>query len=127
MGSPRLDEIMEECPTCIVVLTGRKHLEQEVEEAGGMLYVLKPLIGNQVRRVVESARLRFQHFQEVRAQATTPEEAKATWQAVQHALNLLVGREAISEEDGFAHLVQRAKAEGSSLGLAAEHLVAELT
>ncbi len=107
---PQLDglsatrKIMANCPTCVVVLTGLHSVRREAEEAGAMLYLLKPLLAPQIPNVIEAACARFRRFQQVRAQTSSSEEAGATWQAVVRASNLLIARECISEEDAFVHL-----------------------
>jgi AmiR/NasT family two-component response regulator len=51
--------LMEECPTCVVVVTGRARLDAEAERAGAMHYVVKPLAESQIRSLIEGAQ---QHF-----------------------------------------------------------------
>jgi AmiR/NasT family two-component response regulator len=54
-------KIMQEAPTCIVVLTASDkapHLKQ-AEEAGAMAYLLKPVSSDQILPTIEKARIRF--------------------------------------------------------------------
>ncbi len=119
-------EIMQACPTCVVIVTGRAQLEQAARQAGAMSYVMKPLLGSQIPRVVEAARQRFRRFEEVRRASASPEEAVETWQAVQRAIDVLVGRDSLSEDDALAHLQQHAREQSLPLRAAAEELIREL-
>ncbi len=120
-------KIMTACPTCVVMLTGLHSARREAEEAGAMLYLVKPLLAQQIPNVIEAASARFRRFREVRAQTASPEEAGAAWQAIIRATNLLVARECISEEDAFVLLQERAQDDSSSLAAAADRVAAELT
>jgi len=115
--------VMERCPTCVVIVTGKARLEEAAEQAGAMSYVLKPLLGNQISPVVNVARHRFAHFTTVRTESATPPEALAAWQVVMRAVKLLVGRDTITEDEAFHRLQTRARASGTTLqGGAAEFL-----
>jgi response regulator NasT len=71
-------ELVETCPTCVVMVTGNAHFEQDAAEAGAMGYVVKPP-GESIASVVESARERFRCFLEICDQAADIEEALKTW------------------------------------------------
>jgi len=115
--------VMEKCPTCVVIITGKARLEEAAERAGAMSCVLKPLLGNQISPVVEIARHRFAHFMAVRTESATPQAALEDWQVVMRAVKLLVGRDTITEDEAFHRLQRRARESETTLqGAAAELL-----
>jgi AmiR/NasT family two-component response regulator len=55
-------EIMETCPTCVIVVTGNRHSCGAAAEAGAMGYAAKPLRANQMPSLVDAALGRFGRF-----------------------------------------------------------------
>ena len=96
--------LMEKCPMCVVIVTGKGLQEQAAEQAGAMSCVTKPLFGDHVASVVETARRWFQQFLEVRAQAVDFNDMMVKWRQVRKAVLLLMQQERISEEASLAKL-----------------------
>lgn len=104
----------------MVIVTGRGRSEQAAAEAGAMSYVTKPLLSSQIPLVVDTARRRFDRFQEVMNEAASFAQGMENWLAVQDAVRSICKREGLSEGEAFAALRQRAEQEGVTLREAAE-------
>ena len=130
IGMPEIDGIevtrllMEEGPTCVVMVTGDSSLSQASEEAGAMGYLVKPFLPDEIGAVVEMARERFGRFQEVRAEAPDSHEALYAWSAVRRAIKAIGDRDRVRDEEAFARLRQTASDRAVTLRQAAEALVA---
>jgi response regulator NasT len=118
--------LMELCPTCVVIVTGRAKLEAAAEQAGAMYYVTKPLLGAAIPGVVEIARHRFSHFLAVSKESLTTQESLETWLTLVRAVKLLVGRDAVTEDEAFHQVQAEARDRGETLRAAASRTVAEL-
>jgi response regulator NasT len=118
--------LMERCPTCVVIVTGRAKLEAAAEQVGAMHYVTKPLLGARIPGVVEIARHRFSHFLAISRESLTPRESLETWLAMVRAVKLLVGRDTITEDEAFHQMQEEAKDRGETLRAAACRTVGEL-
>ena len=130
IGMPEIDGIevtrllMEEGPTCVVMVTGDSSLSQASEEAGAMGYLVKPFLPDEIGAAVEMARERFGRFQEVRAEAPDAHEALYAWSAVRRAIKAIGDRDRVRDEEAFARLRQTASDRAVTLRQAAEALVA---
>ena len=127
---PRMDGIeatralMAECPTCIVIVTGRAELEQAVEQAGAMGYATKPLFGYQIPSLVEAARRRFERFTAVREETNGRGNALQAWLLTRRAVSVLMNGTDTSEEQAFSALDRIAAEEVISLPEAAGRVLA---
>ncbi len=115
--------LMETCPTCVVVVTGRAQLDQVVEQAGGMGYAQKPLLTAAIAELVTTARQRFAHFARVRESALDGCEALATWRAVRQAVKMLMNTRGLSEGDAHRDLHRSAWEGGTTLRATADEVV----
>lgn len=118
--------VMEQYPTCVVIVTGRERLEEAAERAGAMGYLMKPVLSSQLAPAVEAARHRFGHFMLLRKEATTPQQALATWLLVLRLVSSLVGREAITEDQAFHQMEHKALGSGGTLKAVAREMLTEL-
>ncbi|MGD0111687.1 MAG: response regulator [Armatimonadota bacterium] len=71
-------QIMAACPTCVVIVTGNRHLGDAATEAGAMDCVVKPLAANKIPSVVDAALRRFEQFMATRKMRTAGEVAVPT-------------------------------------------------
>jgi AmiR/NasT family two-component response regulator len=55
-------EIMNTCPTCVIVVTGNRESCALATEAGAMDYAAKPLGAGQIPSLVDAALARFRRF-----------------------------------------------------------------
>ncbi len=111
--------LMAQCPTCVIIVTGKGRSEQAAAEAGAMSYVVKPLLSSQIPTVVDTARRRYERFVEVMNEAASFEEGMEAWLTVQNAVRAICEGEGLSEEEAFETLRQRAGEKGVTLGEAA--------
>ena len=119
--------LMQECPTCVVTVSGRGHAAQvsRAAQAGSMSYVVKPLMVSQIGSTLQSAQQRFCRFMTIRGDAATPQEALETWLLVQRAATQLMETEDLSEDGACLRLEKFSSARGVSLRAAAEELLGE--
>jgi AmiR/NasT family two-component response regulator len=118
--------LMETCPTCVVVVTGKAQLDQVVEQAGAMGYAQKPLLAGAISELVTAARQRFSYFTAIRESATDGCEALATWRALRQAVRVLMKADGLSEGEAHRELHRRASASRDTLRAVADELVAGL-
>jgi len=71
--------LMEESPTCVIVLTAYANAGPAAMTAGAMGFVVKPLTASQVPRVVAEARRRFARYVEIRRRSASNQEALEQW------------------------------------------------
>lgn len=117
--------IMEENPVCVVVLTGYSQFLQPAEQAGAMGYTIKPLQSPQISPLLQAAQRRFSRYQSLRAQTGSNQEALQSWLLVQQAIQKLVDKDDLSEEQAARRLQESATADGSSLLQAAQAYLAK--
>jgi len=131
IGMPGMDGleatrlVMDRCPACVIVVTGRWGQADAAVQAGAMDCVGKPLTGAAIDRVVERARGRFRRYGFVQAEAGGHGQAMATWLAVRCAMAVLAARGARSEEAAFEGMRRLAAEGGMSLREAAERVLSE--
>jgi len=118
--------IMEQCPTCVLVLTayGAPDTALRAEAAGAMGYLTKPVGGHQILESVGSAQARFAEFEAMRGEAGDVEAALATRELVEAAKRVLSARTG-EAGSSFQVLQEMAAHRGSSLRAAAEEILAE--
>lgn len=112
--------LLEECPACVVMVTGDAGLSQASEEAGAMGYLVKPFLPDEIVTAIEGALQRFARFRAVRAEAGGRGEVMEAWHAVRKALARIADRERVRDEEAFARLRQTASSRGMTLREAAE-------
>ncbi len=117
--------LMDECPTCVVMVTGDSSLSRASEEAGAMGYLVKPFLPDEIGAVVEMARERFARFEQVRAEVADAHEALQAWSAVRRAIKEIGDRDRVRDEEAFTRLRQTASEQAVTLRQAAETLVAD--
>jgi len=117
--------LMEKCPTCVVIVTGRGKLEREARLAGAMSHVMKPVMVDQIPGLVESARQRFDHFMTIHSQSETASEALQTWLLLQELVALRSEVNGFSEEEALRRLQRAASERGLSLRAVAEEMLRE--
>lgn len=119
-------KIMEENPTCVVMLTGFGHPTDvaQAEEAGAMAYLVKPVGGDQILPAVELARKRFKEFLSLRREIQNLQEALETRKLVERAKGIIMQRAALAEADAFRRLQKMAMDRRLSLRQVAEKVLA---
>lgn len=58
-GLEATSRIMNACPACVIIVTGKADTEEEAKRAGAMGYLVKPVTGDELFSVIEAARERF--------------------------------------------------------------------
>jgi response regulator NasT len=115
--------IMEERPTCVVIVTGHSELSQVAQQAGAMAYLVKPFMPDEIVEVVDQARRRYQWFELVLGESPDAYEALRVWSLLQQAVRVMANRDKVPEEQAFAGLRQRAADRGTSLHRIARTIV----
>jgi AmiR/NasT family two-component response regulator len=117
--------LMEQCPQCVVVISGngQARMIESAEAAGAMDYVLKPVLPNQVKAVVDAARKRFDRFMGIRRATGDPAEALDTWVQVKRAADVLVEKSGLAEAEAYDQLEREAARTGDSLRTVAERVI----
>jgi response regulator NasT len=112
--------IMQERPTCVVIITGMGDYQRHADDAGAMGYVEKPFEVERLVAEVERARARFDWFSAVRASEPSPEAALDAWRVVFRAVKQLSSREHVQEAEALHRLHQKADEQHLSLRQVAE-------
>ncbi len=115
--------LMEECPTCVIMVTGDASFTVTAEEVGAMDYLVKPFMPDEIITVVDAAQKRFAQFMSIRGQSENAREALQTWQFVQRAIKDIATREQLPEEAAFGELRRLAGERGTSLRAVAEDVL----
>jgi two-component system, response regulator PdtaR len=131
VGLPVMDgiqatrRIMQECLTCVLILTAFEGHEvtAEAEAAGAMGCLAKPAGGAEVRRAMDGAQARFAEFGLLRAEAKDLEAAVAAHLVVERAKRLLVRHRHVEVTAAFSSLGEAAAEAGLSLRAMAEEIV----
>ncbi len=123
-GIQAMRAIMEERPTCVVIVTGRAELSQVAEEAGAMAYLVKPFMPDEIVAVVEQAMQRYEWYRLVFAESANPYDALQAWPRVQKAVRVIADHERIPEAEAFARLRRAAAERGQTLLVAAPEVLA---
>lgn len=118
--------IMQQCPTCVVMLTASGQHDQVVmaQEAGAMAYIVKPVSGDQVVPAVEVARQRYKEFMALRSEVADLQAAFETRKLVERAKGILIERAHLSEPEAFRKLQKFAMDHRLSLKAVAERILA---
>ena len=117
--------IMQECPTCVVMLTAHgasKHV-LEAEKAGAMAYLVKPAGGAQLRPAIELALGRFQEFLALFEELGNLDEVLQTRKSLERAKSILMKRANFSEAEAFRQLKQQAANSRLTLRAVAESII----
>jgi two-component system, response regulator PdtaR len=119
-------QIMQACPTCVVMLTAHGSKEQvaEAEEAGAMAYLVKPFSGDQILPAVAMARKRFKDFLLLRKEAADLQESLAVRQLIEQAKGLLMQRAGLSESAALNRLQKLALEQRRPIKTIAEKIIA---
>ncbi len=117
--------LMEECPTCVIMVTGDSSYMVKAEEIGAMDYLVKPFMPDEIITIVTSACVRFGFFRRVRAESLNANEALQTWQFVHRAMKHLGAHSHLSEEEAFLRLESAARKHGTSVRQEAEAIIAQ--
>jgi len=115
--------LMEEGPTCVVMVTGDTSFLVAADEIGAMDYLVKPFMPDEITAVVEAAVKRFARFMTIREESLNAHEALQTWQFVQRAVKHLGGHARLSEEGAFRELQRAAQEHGTTVRLEAESML----
>lgn len=117
--------IMQDCPTCIVMLTAAGEHEQVAmaQEAGAMAYIVKPVSGEQVLPAVELALQRYKEFIALRGEVENLHEAFETRKMVERAKGILMQRAHLSEPEAFRRLQKFAMDRRLSLKAVAQKIL----
>ena len=115
--------LMEESPTCVVMVTGDASLNQTSDEAGAMGYLVKPFLPHEIVSAVGGALRRFAWFQRVRAEAGSALAALAAWHVVRRAVREMGDRDRMSDAQAFDRIQQAASAQEVTLLQAAQDML----
>ena len=115
--------LMEESPTCVVMVTGDASRNQTSDEAGAMGYLVKPFLPHEIVIAVGDALGRFARFQRVRAEAESAQAALAAWHVVRRAVREMGDRDRLSDAQAFDRIQQAASAQGVTLLQAAHDML----
>jgi response regulator NasT len=117
--------IMQQCPTCVVMLTafGQSDQVSAAEEAGAMAYLVKPVNADQLIPAVTLARRNFGEFVALRKELTDLQDTLETRKLVERAKGILVDRAGITEAQAFRRLQKLAMDRRVSIKSVAEKIV----
>ena len=115
--------LMEECPACVVMVTGDTSLVVTAEEIGAMDYLVKPFMPDEIVTVVDIAQKRFARFMAIREASVNPHEALQTWQFVQRATKWMKHQERLTEDAAFLELERLARERGTTMRAVAEGML----
>lgn len=117
--------IMEQNPTCVVMLTAYADLQfvLRAEEAGVMAYLLKPVSAEQVLPTLELARRRFSEFLLLRKEIAELQNTLETRKLVERAKGILMDRTRLSETEAFRKLQKLAMNRRLTLRAVAEKII----
>jgi two-component system, response regulator PdtaR len=118
--------IMEESPTCVVMLTANDEEDQvmQAEAAGATAYLVKPVNTNQILPAIELARRRFQDSLGLRKEMLELQEALEQNKLVEKAKALIMQRSGLSEKAAIQRLERLAKQKDLPLGKVAKKILA---
>lgn len=124
-GVQALRTLMEQSPRCVVMVSGNGQAEQisRAKAAGAMDYVVKPVLANQIRPIVEAARKRFDRFMAIRQHSNDACDAVETWTQVKRAAEVLVEKSGLTEAEAYDRLDREALRIGDSLRVVAERII----
>jgi two-component system, response regulator PdtaR len=117
--------IMEDRPTCVVIVTGRSELSQVAEQSGAMAYLVKPFLPDEILAVVGEATQRYEWFTQLVQECPDVYHAVQAWPRVQRAVRALSDRDRSSEKQAFEQLQQLAAERGTGLTGAADAVIGE--
>jgi AmiR/NasT family two-component response regulator len=131
VGMPVMDGIkatrmiMQECPTCVLVLTAfhGREVTGEAEAAGAMGCLAKPTSAPELLRAATSALVRFAEFGVIRAESEGLDAALETRPIVEQAKRILAMRNHVDVAAAFQALRESAGKGGLSLRAMAEDIV----
>jgi len=101
--------LMEQSPTCVVIVTGKAKQEEAAEQAGAMDCIMKPLLSGQIPALVENARRRFMRFAALDRDERCHEEALQAWAALRRAVRALMESDGLTEDQAFDRLEAEAR------------------
>lgn len=116
--------IMEERPTCVVIVTGRAELSQVAEESGAVAYLVKPFMPDEIVAVVEEALQRYEWYLVVLAESASPHDALQVWPQTQKAVRVIADRDRTPEAEAFTALRRTASERGTTIAEAAQEVLA---
>jgi two-component system, response regulator PdtaR len=118
--------IMEQSPTCVVMLTANDRDDQVAEAgaAGATAYLVKPVNVNQILPAIELARRRFQSSLGLHREMLELQEALEQNKLVDKAKALIMQRAGLNEKEAGSRLERLAKQKGLSPGEVAKKMLA---
>jgi response regulator NasT len=107
----------EEGPVPVVFLSGHfgDELLEGVVEAGGMAYLLKPVLDDQLQAALSLAKQRFGEMKGLREQAERLAEALETRKVVARAKGLVMARQGLTEEEAHRKMQKEASEQNLKL------------
>jgi response regulator NasT len=104
-------QIMEECPTCVVMLTANDSDDQvaEAEAAGATAYLVKPVNANQIMPAMEMARRKFEEMVGLHRELHELHETLAASRLIEKAKGLIMQRSGFNEMQALKRLQQLAR------------------
>lgn len=124
-GTKATRMIMQECPTCVLVLTAfhGREVTAEAEAAGAMGCLAKPTSAPEVLRAAKSALAKFAEFGVIRVESEDLDAALKTRPIVEQAKRILAMRCHVDVAAAFQALRESAAGAGLSLRAMAEDIV----
>jgi len=96
--------LMEQSPTCVVIVTGKARQEGAAEQAGAMDCVMKPLMSGRIPALAENARRRFMRFAALDREGSDHGEALQAWVVLRRAVKALMESDGLTEDQAFDRL-----------------------
>jgi len=119
-------EILSRKPMAMIFITGYddEDLLAAACQAGGLAYLLKPVLPRQLEAAIEVAWARFNDLASLRSQVAGLEEALTTRKQVERAKGILMERLRLSEEEAYRRLQKQARDTNQRLGQVAAAVIA---
>ncbi len=116
-------ELMEHCPTCVIMVTafGDEETMVRAEAAGAMGFLSKPVQAGGVLGAVPKARARFAEFETILAASRDVDEALKTRTVIEAAKRALI-ESGIAPDAAFQAIEDSARRAGVCLRTAAENV-----
>jgi response regulator NasT len=119
-------QISRERDAAVVLLTAfsQRELIEQARDAGALAYLVKPFNRRELVPAVEMARARHAELRALSEQATTLAERLESRKVIDRAKGRLMDRDALSEQDAFRIIQQRAMDQRTSMRKVAEEILA---
>lgn len=120
-------QISRERDAAVVLLTAfsQRELIEQAREAGALAYLVKPFNRRELVPAVEMARARHEELRALTEQAATLAERLESRKVIDRAKGRLMDRDALTEQQAFSTIQQRAMNGRTTMRAVAEEILAE--